>query len=108
MLTTLYYDEINVPSQVRIKAEKLCLDHTFSPLSMTSDAQMFTFEDVIALMSNPMFQIYIECSNDSLFVPSLEDGSLVPVHGWLKLIPSETKLRTTKEYYDEPSGGVEE
>lgn len=100
MITILYYDEMNVPSQVRIKAEKLCLDHTFSPLSMTSDSQLFTFEDAITLMQNPLFQVYIECSNDSLFVPSLEDGSLLPIGGWYKLIPTEVRLCPMKEYYN--------
>ena len=34
MKTTIFYDEMCVPEQIRIKSDKLCLDHTFSPRTM--------------------------------------------------------------------------
>ena len=67
MKTNIYYS--NTPTQIRIKSEKLCLDHIFHP---EFSKPCITFEDIQIMINSPLIDeiwlylnegdlVYVDC-----------------------------------------------
>lgn len=90
MKTIIYYDEMCVPEQIRIKSEILCLDHTFSPNATLS---CISYIQLKSLIDNPLFDlIQINFAEGTAYYEEL-DGDIKPLSsGWLQIKPSEIEL----------------
>ena len=87
-----YYDEMNVPTAMRIISKRLCLDHTFLP--QISFPGFLSCEELIDLMNNPLFEVYAQFSEGSLYyIDYLIDPKVAHSHsGWLPLDPKHVEL----------------
>ena len=76
MKTTIFYDEMCVPEQIRIKSDKLCLDHTFSP---NATLNCINYRDINSLLENPLFDtIQINLAKGTAYYEEY-DGTLKPI-----------------------------
>ena len=93
MKTTIFYDEMCVPEQIRIKSDRLCLDHTFSP---NATLNCISYRDINSLLENPLFDtIQINLAKGTAYYEEY-DGTLKPISsGWIQIKPSDIELNET-------------
>lgn len=94
MKTIIYYDEIYIPSKIRIVSHKLCLDHFVVPEATMPCVQCLDLQEL--MNSNLVDELYICFTPESAFL-QIPNAEMQEVVGWQKIKPSNLVLRNIEE-----------
>ena len=94
MKTSIYYDEMYCPSEIRIVSHKLCLDHSFVPEATMPCIQCLDLQNL--MKSNLIDELYICFIPQSAFL-QIPNAELQEIVGWQEVKPNNLIIKNINE-----------